>query len=127
MADKTYGLRLTPAGAFASTPYFFGPVPGKGDEPPIEVPGLYRVDPPTPVGGPGELPLDVAKSFAANDRIPLELIEIPKTKVESTREQAAKDKQEARGGIIDAAGQRLADRERAKDEQAALAAEGGEQ
>lgn len=101
------------------------PVDSPG-QPSIDVPGLYRPNGPTPVGGPGELPLDVARGFDRDERIPLELVEISAAEVDDAREQAAVDKQDARGGIIDAAGQKLADRERAKDEAAALAAVGGE-
>lgn len=102
MAEKNYGLRLTVAGA-PNTPHSVG-----------QVPGLFRPDIPTPVGGPGELDLKFARELDADRSVPLELVDVKN--VEKARTTAGDDLQQARGGILDAAGQRLADRERAKDE-----------
>ena len=102
MAEKNYGLRLTVAGA-PNTPHTVG-----------QVPGLFRPDIPTPVGGPGELDLKFARELDADKSIPLELVEVKA--VDKARKQAGDDLQQARGGILDAAGRSLADKERAKDE-----------
>ena len=131
--SKTYGLRLTLGGA-PDTPHIIGTVPAvrndKGEvvQPGAEVPGHYRPSTPTPVGGPGELSLDVARDLDKDERIPLELVEIPKSKVSSAREQSEQDRAEARAGVLDAAADNVAaERQRASNETAALAAPNGGQ
>lgn len=125
--SKTYGLRLTLGGA-PDTPHFFGAVPATDDLPAIEVPGHYRPSTPVPVGGDGELSLEVARDLAKDPRVPLELVEIPKSKVDAARERGEADKQAARGGVLATAGDRgAAEKARVSGETAALAADNGGQ
>jgi hypothetical protein len=47
--------------------------------------GFYHPDIPTPLGGPGECPLDVAEAAAANDNAPVELVYISEAEAEKSR------------------------------------------
>jgi hypothetical protein len=99
------GLRLTVGGA-PNVPHT---VPG--------VPGLYRPDDPVPVGGPGELDVDTAKSIHEDKAVPLELVDVPAKDVDRLREQAEQDRLEARTGLLDdSRSRRLADREKAREQ-----------
>ena len=51
MSDKRYGLKLKGANGESATAHTVPPLPG-----------FYFIDKPTPVGGDGELPLDVARA-----------------------------------------------------------------
>lgn len=53
------------------------------------LPGFYHPDHPTPVGGPGEAPLELAREYSANDGAPVELVEITERQAETARELVA--------------------------------------
>ena len=110
---KHHGLRLTLGGA-PHTPHV---VPG--------VPGVYRPERATPVGGPGELPFGEAKRISDDPGIPLELVEIPSGALDALRDEVAADLQAAARGLTDALRGGLlapAEAERATAEKAALTA-----
>ena len=88
---KRYGLQLDLGGA-PNVPH---QVPG--------VPGLYRPDVPTLVGGDGELPLDVARALADDPGTHLRLVTVAQGDVEGVRAAAEADLEAARGGIAAAA------------------------
>lgn len=108
-AERRMGLRLTQGGAPASAHVVSG------------VPGLYRPDVPTPVGGEGELSLEEAKALDADESIPLELV--PVEDEAAALEQVAADLEAARGGIAAAlrAGPEGSEPGRIQDEAAAIA------
>jgi hypothetical protein len=84
------GLRLTLGGAPAVPHVVAG------------VPGLFRPDVGTPVGGDGEIPLDEAERLAADESIPLELVDLENE--QRARDQQAADLEAARAGIAAAVG-----------------------
>lgn len=86
MPETHHGLQLTLGGA-PQTPHTV-----------IGVRGQYRPDQPTPIGGPGELTLGEAEAAIAAGA-PLELVTIPKGKIDALREAAQADLAIARGGI----------------------------
>jgi hypothetical protein len=106
LVSKRQGLRLSLPGA-PNTPHT---VPG--------VPGYYYPDAPTPVGGPGELPLDAAKHLDRERGCPLELVDIKPSEVEAAEELAAETVVEGRKGIVVAKRQGFkgAETARAEDE-----------
>jgi hypothetical protein len=109
--SKTQGLRLTVGGA-PDVPHTIAGVPG-----------LFRPTTPTPVGGPGELDTTFAKQLHDDGKVPLELVDIPKGKIDAVRDQAEQDKLEARTGLLDnARARRLAGREqeRAREQAASI-------
>ena len=73
MADKRYGLRLTLGGA-PNTPHL---VPG--------LPGYFRPDVPTPVGGDGELTLEAAREVSKSNS-PVELVELKPKEADEAKE-----------------------------------------
>lgn len=89
--EAVKGLRLTLPGA-PSAPHTV-----RG------IPGWYAPHVPTPVGGPGDLSLEVAKKIAADPTVDLELVDIPAKEVEGVRSFWAEHRREARAGLIDAA------------------------
>lgn len=107
--SKTQGLRLTLGGA-PDTPHT---IPG--------VPGLFRPNVPTPVGGPGEIDAKLAKKLHDDKKVDLELVDIPKGKVDDARATAQQDVMDARHGLLDSRKARqLAGREQERQsEQAA--------
>ena len=105
---KRQGLRLNLPGA----PLTAHTVPG--------VPGFYRSDVPTPVGGDGELSLDAAKELDKDAGVPLELVDVKNVK--EAEKQVADDLQAARDGIAFArkSEPQGAEVQRVKDEQDAV-------
>lgn len=105
------GLRLTLGGAPASPHVVQG------------VPGLYRPDAPTPVGGEGELSLEEAKRLDADAGVPLELVTIKKADEEAVRARVAADLDATRSGIAVMAqlGPEGAEPEALQDQAAAVA------
>lgn len=92
-----YGLRLTLPGA-PTTPHVV-----------VGLNGYYWPDRPTPVGAPGELPLEVARRVAEDDSIPVELVELTTREanratkeigefVATSRAHLVRARQEAPGG-----------------------------
>lgn len=73
---KSYGLRLVLPGAAENTGYTLAGLPG-----------IYRTDEPTPVGGEGEPTLEQARAAAKGDDAPVKLEEIGPRKVEQLREE----------------------------------------
>ena len=134
MSDKRYGLKLKGANGETASAHTVPPLPG-----------LFFIDTATPVGGDGELPIDVARN-ALKDPVDedgkryddgfyglgdvLELVTIKAGDVEDA--QAAQDDAlaAARGGIAaahrDARDRPLTaeERQRLSDENAATAADG---
>lgn len=49
------------------------------------VPGLYRADRPTPVGGPGEVSAERARELDADPGMPLKLVRVKKSELDETR------------------------------------------
>jgi hypothetical protein len=100
---KKYGLRLTLGGA-PNTPHTV-----------VGIPGVYRPDIPTPVGGEGELSLERAKEIAESN-VDLELVEVKD--ILTAKTQNAKDVAEARNAAAAASRDNptSAERERLKDE-----------
>jgi hypothetical protein len=86
--DKRYGLILTLEGAPATAHF----IPG--------VPGYFRPDSPTPVGGDGELTLDYAQTLHEGTE-PLKLVEIAKSKVAAAVETAKQDLAEGRDAVAE--------------------------
>lgn len=86
--SKTYGLILT-LGHAPRVPHVV-----------IGLPGLYSPDRPTPVGGPGELSEADARKAGKNPELHVKLVEIPASLVKSAREATAKDREEARKGLL---------------------------
>ena len=84
MASKDKGLLLV-LGNAPHTPHV---VPG--------VPGLFRPDRPTPVGGPGEPSLDVAEAVSKDPGTHLKLVDIPSKDLAGLRELAAADVEASR-------------------------------
>lgn len=66
----------------------------------VPVPGLYRPDRPTPVGGRGEVSLDQARKLDKNKAVALKLVEIPAKDIEKLREQAEDDRDKARQAAL---------------------------
>ena len=60
--------------------------------------GLYRPDTPTPIGGEGEVTVAEAKA-AIEAGAPLELVSIPKGKLDAVRAEVEADLHEARLGV----------------------------
>jgi hypothetical protein len=87
--SKSKGLRLNVGGA----PDVAHTIPG--------VPGTFRPNIPTPVGGPGEIDEALARRLHDDKAVPLELVDIPKAKVDEARETASQDLLEARQGLLD--------------------------
>lgn len=58
----------------------------------IGLPGLYNPHRATPVGGEGELPLELAQAASDDSSIPVELVELKKNEVDDLREQADADR-----------------------------------
>lgn len=83
MAGKRYGLLLTLGGA-PNTPHT---VEG--------LPGYYRPDIPTPVGGDGELSLEAAREAAKNND-DLKIVELSGKRLEDAEQLAADTMKEAR-------------------------------
>ena len=103
--SKTKGLRLTVGGA----PEVPHTIPG--------VPGLYLPNRPVPVGGPGELDEKSAKALNDDKTVPLEVVDVPKGKVDEFRQLAENDRLEARQGNLDnARSRRLAERAHAQQQ-----------
>jgi hypothetical protein len=90
MAAKHYGLRLTLGGA-PNNPHI---VEG--------VLGVYRPDRPTPVGGPGEVSVEVAKRLEDDKSVPLELVELTAEEVTKLRPAAKAERTKARKAAVDA-------------------------
>lgn len=84
--SKRLGLRLTLPGA-PNTPHTLSGLPGH-----------YRPDIPTPVGGDGEITLELAQQFADDEGAPVELVEIKDVK--AAEELADATTKEARKGSI---------------------------
>lgn len=83
------GLRFTLPGA-PDVPHF---VPG--------VRGMYSPSSPTPVGGPGELTVDVAQRLHDDPSVPLELVDV--TDIDGARSVAAEWLDAARLAVTHAA------------------------
>lgn len=109
-AKKRYGLRLTLPGA-PNTPHVVG-----------DLPGHYRPDVPTPVGGPGEVSVEAARQLAEPAGVPLELVEIKTGEVAEAEELAQRTEQDVRKGIVAQrkAGPKGAEVRQLADEQKAL-------
>lgn len=84
-ARKAPALILTLGGAPASAHIVAG------------LPGTYRPDRPAPLGGPGEATLDQAKAADADPGVPVALVQIPASDVESLRLSAENDRRAAQG------------------------------
>lgn len=86
--SKRYGLKLALPGA-PQTPHT---VPG--------VNGFFMPNVATPVGGPGEIPLEFARRLDADESMHLELVEL--TEAEATEARAQQDaiRQASREGVI---------------------------
>lgn len=134
MSDKRYGLKLKGANGESATAHTVPPLPG-----------FYFIDKPTPVGGDGELPLDVARA-ALKDPVDedgkrtadgyyglgdvLELVTIKSGEVEDAKDVQAGAVAAAQNGVAEAhrdARDRpmtAEERERVNLETAAAAAEG---
>lgn len=118
MADKRYGLFLDLPGAPATA----HTVPGLA--------GYYWPDRPTPVGGDGELPLDVARAAAKDDGVPLRIDEITPAQAKTANAEIRAFRAEARHELASSradkrGGERvIADEELAKLADAAPAAAG---
>jgi hypothetical protein len=110
-----FGLRLTVGGA-PDTPHVIPTIPG-----------VYRPGAPAPVGGPGELDLAEARRLAADDSVPLELVEVPDPDAERewVAEARAHSRAAVRASLVEA---RQTDSEmeveRIKDEADAVGKEG---
>lgn len=111
MPEKHYGLRLTVGGA-PNTPHRVG-----------DLPGYFRPETPTPVGGDGELTVDQARKAAKAHGDALELVELTAAQVKEGRDQAAADHEAGRSGLVEArrAEPDGAEIEQVQDEAAALA------
>lgn len=107
MAEKRYGLCLTLGGA-PNTPHT---VPG--------LPGYFRPDIPTPVGGDGQMSLEDAKAAAASCDV-LELVEVED--VAKAEQVAADDLEQGRSGIQQSARDKLdtTEKNRLRDEANAI-------
>lgn len=81
---KRHGLRLSLPGAPNTAHY----VPG--------YPGFFYPDAPTPVGGDGELDMDIAKEADKSRGVPLELIEIKPGEIEAAKDLQAETREAAR-------------------------------
>lgn len=88
-SKKVKGLRLTLGGAPDS---------------PHQIPGLagyYLPSRVTPVGGPGETPLEVAEEFAGRKEPSVELVEISEAQADKEREFQAELVVRGRHGVLD--------------------------
>ena len=108
-SKKRFGLRLTLPGA-PRTPHVVAGIPGH-----------YRPDIPTPVGGKGEVDLGLARKVAASTA-PVELIEISDGELVECEELAGRTEKEARAGCVATrrSNPKGAEVEQIKDEQKAL-------
>jgi len=66
------------------------------------VPGYYHPTIPTPVGGPGELPLDMATAYAENPTTHLGLVDVPKGDVDAARDFWSGQRDQLRAGVVSA-------------------------
>lgn len=111
MPAKRYGIRLIKPGG-PNTPHT---IPG--------LRGLYRADPPTPVGEPGDFIEDLDEARKAVEGNPeAEVVEIAAGKVDEAVKTATEDVAEARQALKGAKqdGRREDDTSRFKDEQDAV-------
>lgn len=115
--SKQYGLKLTLGGA-PNTPHI---LPAVGDQP--GVPGFYRPDQATPVGGPGECSLERAQAADADPNCPVELVELTDSEATKLRGATATTKAAAKTA---AKQNRKVEPDRAKDELAAISGGGTE-
>lgn len=115
MPEKRFGLLLNLGGA-PNTPHV---IPG--------LPGYYRPDVPTPVGGSGEYDLDAAKTAGKDASIPVDLVEIKAGDVQDAVDVTTRDLMEGTAGVAEARrGEPVgAEVEQIQDEQAALTAAKG--
>lgn len=82
------------------------------------LPGFYRPDRPTPIGGPGEVTLEQAVEASKTRGVGVTLIELKETDLEKAREGHQADVQAAREGTL-AAHQDGESPDRVRDELAA--------
>lgn len=65
------------------------------------LPGFYRPDRPTPVGGPGEATVEQAEEYAKKRSAVVEVVELKAGEVDELRAAAAHDHELARGNTTD--------------------------
>lgn len=66
----------------------------------VNVPGIYRPDRATPVGGDGQISLDLAKELADDPNVPLKLIDLSDSEAEVLSGKASEDLAAARRGVV---------------------------
>jgi hypothetical protein len=71
------------------------------------LPGFYHPDIPSPVGGPGEAPLEAAQELARAPGAPVKLVKITPKQAELAREEIARQRKDARGHVLAARQQGL--------------------
>lgn len=80
---KIHALRFTQPGA----PLDFNEIQG--------VPALFHPQHPTPVGGEGEIPLEIARLFDKDPGCPVELTEVSEAQAEEYRKHAEHHRRKA--------------------------------
>lgn len=82
------GLRLTLGGA-PGTPHVV-----------VGLPGFYRSDKPTPVGGPGECSLARAEEASREEGCPVEVVPLTEKQAAELREESAAIRDESRSAVV---------------------------
>lgn len=67
----------------------------------VAVPGFYRPDIPTPVGGQGQCDLETAKELDADPNCPLKLVEIEPEELEAAEQTARDTHAQVQAGIAE--------------------------
>lgn len=87
--------------------------------------GHFHPSIPTPVGGPGEVPVDVAEEYAKQDGAPVELVDVTAEQAQKAREEIAQLRVGAAQAVRDAVKAGDGETPNVKNEQAAVSGQEG--